>query len=81
MDISLTFRSVTVPVLNAVLIECHRVRNDVRVNLADGPAWAPQVHVCGCNADGPLYNIYTPHYPLHAAALIVTAADLVLTTA
>lgn len=69
-DVILTLRAVPRDALPTVLTECSVRRDAVGTNLANGPAWAPQVH-----NEGSYFQIVCPPMSLDAARAILMRLD------
>lgn len=75
MSTILVFRDAPLPVLNAVLVACHQQRDQIAVNLAAGPKYAPQVNCSGSKHGKIIYHIETPAMAEVGALAVMTAAN------
>ena len=71
----ITFQSVSMTVMQAIITECARQREGVTTNLANGPAFAPQINCGGRDENGMLYSLVTPPLRSRAALAVMLAAD------
>jgi hypothetical protein len=75
MSTIITFQGVSLPVMQAVIVECSKQRGSVYTNLANGPAFAPQIHCGGSDDNGMLYTLVTPPLQSAAALAVMDAAN------